>query len=208
MVLGAFLLSGLCTHAAEAAAPPKYIFLFIGDGMGVAQRQDTELYIAARDGLPHAGNRLAMNTLPAHGFTTTYAHNRVITGSAAAGTAVASGVITDIGRLGLDAALQPVTTVAECARDKGMRVGIVSSVSIDHATPAAFYAKQPSRDLYHEIAHDLVASGFDYHSAVAVMTTAGGVGHEQYGGLYHLAEIGRNIMHALNETIPKQTQQP
>lgn len=150
------------TDAAEARIGAKYIFLFVGDGMGVAQRQSAELFLAARGGLPFSENRLAMNTLPTHGMTTTYSHNRIITDSAAAGTAMASGFATENGRLGLDAALQPVTTVAERARDKGMRVGIVSSASIDHATPAAFYAKQPRRDQYHEIAHDLVASGFDY----------------------------------------------
>ncbi len=53
-------------------------------------------------------------------------------------------------------------TIAEYARDAGMKVGIVSSVSIDHATPAAFYSKVPSRSNMYDIAVQLGKSGFDY----------------------------------------------
>jgi alkaline phosphatase len=56
----------------------------------------------------------------------------------------------------------PLATIAECAHDRGMKVGIVSSVSIDHATPAAFYAHVPRRDMYEEVGNALLASGFDY----------------------------------------------
>ena len=56
----------------------------------------------------------------------------------------------------------PYTSLAELAKEKGMKVGIVSSVSIDHATPAVFYAHQPARINYHEIAMELANSDFDY----------------------------------------------
>ncbi len=56
----------------------------------------------------------------------------------------------------------PYTSLAELAKGKGMKVGIVSSVSIDHATPAVFYAHQPARKNYHEIAMELANSDFDY----------------------------------------------
>jgi alkaline phosphatase len=52
--------------------------------------------------------------------------------------------------------------VAELAKAQGKKVGIISTVSIDHATPGGFYAHQESRDNYHEIAHELVKSGFDF----------------------------------------------
>ena len=59
------------------------------------------------------------------------------------------------------------------ARDKGMKVGIVSSVSIDHATPAAFYAHVKTRKMYHEIDHALAESGFDYFAGGGLKDPAG-----------------------------------
>lgn len=143
---------------AEAGEPPKYVFFFIGDGMGTAQR------IAAEEYLKASGEEtsLLMNQFPNFGMTTTYANDRFITGSAASATALACGVKTNIGYVGVDPDLNSVETVAEKAKKKGMKVGIVSSVSIDHATPACFYAHQPSRNMYHEIDMELANSGFDY----------------------------------------------
>ena len=132
--------------------PAKYVFLFIGDGMGIPQRTAAEKY---------AGQRLAMDALPAQGVTTTFAADRFITGSAASATALASAQKTNIGMIGMTPDKRPVKTVAEMAKEKGMRVGIVSSVSIDHATPAAFYAHVPSRSQYYDIDVALAESGFD-----------------------------------------------
>lgn len=139
--------------SSAAATTPKYVFLFIGDGMGVPQR------IAANE---YLGHKLLVDSLPYQGITTTHAANRFITGSAAAGTAIASGLKTNIGVVGMDPNLKPVKTLAELARENGMKVGIVSSVSVDHATPAAFYAHVPKRGQYYDIAVALAESGFDY----------------------------------------------
>jgi alkaline phosphatase len=87
----------------------------------------------------------------------------LITCSAAAGTALATGHKTNINRISMDPeGMKPMETIAEKAKKAGYRVGIVTSVSIDHATPAVFYAHQPDRNLYFEIGADLVHSGFDY----------------------------------------------
>jgi len=144
----------LLVFASPAAAKvPKYVFLFIGDGMGIPQRTAANEYL---------GKKLLVDRLPYQGITTTRAADRFITGSAAAGTAMASGLKTNIGVLGMDPDLKPVKTIAEMARDKGMKVGIVSSVSVDHATPAAFYAHVPKRGQYYDIDVALAESGFDY----------------------------------------------
>ena len=131
------------------AGTPKYIFYFIGDGMASVQIHAAEAYLAALQGKDEvAGNEkaklLAMSHFPVQGMSTTFANNRLITGSAAAGTALACGMKTDIGVISMnpDATIS-YTTVAELAKAKGMKVGIVTSVSIDHATPAVFYAHQP-----------------------------------------------------------------
>jgi alkaline phosphatase len=139
--------------AAYTGTPAKYVFLLIGDGMGIPQRTAAEQY---------TGKKLLMNTLPAQGITTTHAADRFITGSAASATAMASGLKTNIGVVGLDPALKQVKTLAEMAQEQGKKVGIISSVSIDHATPAAFYAHVPKRGQYYDIDVALAESGFDY----------------------------------------------
>jgi len=144
---------------ASEAQPPKYVFFFIGDGMGTAQRSAANEFLKSQTGESHL---MFMDQFPAYGMTTTYANDRFITGSAAAATALACGVKTNIGHVGVDPNFNPVETVAEKAKKKGMKVGIISSVSIDHATPACFYAHQPSRRMYHEIAMELANSDFDF----------------------------------------------
>lgn len=139
----------------------RYTFFFIGDGMATSQRTAAEMYMSShKEGSKK--DLLLMNQFPAQGMTTTHANNRFITGSAAAGTALACGIKTNINYIGVDPDFQTVKTMAEMAKEKGMKVGIVSSVSIDHATPASFYAHQPTRKMYHEIDMDLAKSGFDY----------------------------------------------
>ncbi|WP_319583375.1 alkaline phosphatase [uncultured Pseudodesulfovibrio sp.] len=135
------------------AKDAKYVFFFIGDGMGLPQRAASSAYL---------GKKLAIDSMPAQGITTTFANDRFITGSAASATALATGVKTNINYIGVDPSFKPVKTIAEMARDKGMKVGIVSSVSVDHATPAAFYAHVKTRSMYHEIDHALADSGFDF----------------------------------------------
>ena len=137
----------------SGAQTPKYIFLFIGDGMGFPQKTAAAQYIEGP---------LTVDGFPFQGVTMTPAANRFITGSAAAATAMACGKKTDIGRIAMDVEMKPLKTIAEMAKENGMKVGIVSSVSIDHATPAAFYAHVPSRSQYYDIDIALAKSGFDY----------------------------------------------
>jgi alkaline phosphatase len=106
---------------------------------------------------------LNFRRFPATGLVSTYATNRFITGSAAAGTALATGEKTDINRISRDTSgAIPLESIAEKAKAKGMKVGIISSVSIDHATPAVFYAKQQSRSMNFEIGLDLTQSDLDF----------------------------------------------
>ncbi len=142
----------------------KYLFLFVGDGMGTCQR------VAAAQ---FAGKPLVMDTFPSHGITTTCAANRFITDSAAAATALACGEKTNVGVLGLDRYQRPLKTIAEMARDQGMKVGIVTSVSLDNATPAGFYAHVPVRNKYHDIALALAKSGFHYFAGGGLMEPEG-----------------------------------
>jgi alkaline phosphatase len=140
----------------------KYTFLFIGDGMGIAQVNTAEAYMAAMENKP-GFKPLTFSGFPVLGWASTYANNRFITGSAAAGTALATGFKTNIGRISMNPdGTMPMTTIAEKSKSSGLKTGIITSVSIDHATPAAFYAHQKSRNQYFEIGLDLAASDMDY----------------------------------------------
>ncbi|EHJ49011.1 Alkaline phosphatase [Solidesulfovibrio carbinoliphilus subsp. oakridgensis] len=170
----AVLFLAAATVRADSGQAPKYVFLFIGDGMALAQRSAAEYFLAAKEGKPGPGAvRLAMNRMPVQGLTATSSLNSIITDSGAAGTAIASGVKTYNGAIGVDGAKNPVPTLAEKARDKGMKVGIISSVSLDHATPACFYSHQASRNNYYEIALDAAKSGFDYFGGGGFKDPAG-----------------------------------
>ncbi|MDD5710164.1 MAG: alkaline phosphatase [Candidatus Marinimicrobia bacterium] len=149
----------------------KYIFLFIGDGMGTIQMNAAERYLAAMEGkcgiVP-----LAMNQAPVHGMITTYSANRYITDSAAGITAILCGQKTTNGTLNMDAEHRyPLKTVSEAARERGMKIGIISTVGIDHATPAGMYAHQPKRSNYADIALQLAYSGFDYFAGADFQAT-------------------------------------
>ncbi|MBE9467258.1 MAG: alkaline phosphatase [Bacteroidetes bacterium] len=140
----------------------KYVFYFIGDGMGLTQINSAENYMAALQG-EIGVKRLSISKLATQGYVTTYAQNRYITGSAAAGTALATGHKTSISTISMDGDHQnKLKTVAEMAKEKGMKVGIITTVDIDHATPACFYAHQPSRGMFFDISLDLINSNFDF----------------------------------------------
>jgi alkaline phosphatase len=140
----------------------KYVFLFIGDGMGLAQVNLTEAYLAAlQDRIGF--EPLNFTKFPQVGLVSTYANDQMITCSAAAGTALATGHKTNVGRISMDpSGSEPYESIATKAKKSGFKVGIVTSTSIDHATPAAFYAHQPDRNMYFEIGLELAQSDFDF----------------------------------------------
>lgn len=146
-----------------AGAKPKYVFLFIGDGMSTPQRM-----VAEEFSVKTGNGRLAMNLLPYQANTRTQSSNAIITDSAAAATAIACGVKTKNGMVGVKPDGTPVESVAEIAKKSGMKVGIITTVTIVHATPAGFYAHRKSRGLSYQIALDLVGSGFEYFAGGGV----------------------------------------
>ena len=142
----------------------KYVFLFIGDGLATAQRNAAELYLANQKGMKRPEDaRLVMNTFPAQGMNTTYDLSSVIPDSASTATAIATGFKTKSGVIGMDAdGKKSYQSMTELAKSKGWKIGVLSTVSLDHATPAAFYAHVPSRKQMYDISMQLASSGFDY----------------------------------------------
>lgn len=139
------------------AAVPKYVFLFIGDGMAVPQRMTADEFSRARGDGP-----LAMNALPFSATTRTCSADSLVTDSAAAATAIACGSKTKNHSVGVDERGDSVFSSAKAAKDAGLKVGIASTVTITHATPAGFYAHSKSRGDMEGIARDLADSGFDF----------------------------------------------
>ena len=164
----------------------KYIFLFIGDGMGQNQVQ------AANEALlADSRSQLLFLNFPVVGSAHTNNIENETTDSAAAATAIASGKKTINGYLGLDENKNRVTAISELLRDSGFRIGILTTVSLDHATPGGFYAHVDSRRSYSMIADDLFASGFDYF--------AGGRFHNTPDSAAYAEENGYTIIPSFEE---------
>lgn len=158
------LLSFLLFASLGFAQQAKYVFYFIGDGMGVNQVQGTELYRGELEGKIGI-TPIWFTQFPYATTATTFSATNGVTDSAAAGTALASGNKTKNGTIGMKQDQQTdVNSVAVWAKNKGCRVGVTTSVSVDHATPAAFYAHDPSRGSYYKIGTDLYKAGFDFYA--------------------------------------------
>ena len=186
-VLMLLLILSACCRQEELR--PKYVFYFIGDGMGLAQAIAAEAFQSSLNN--EDIEPLSFRRFPVTGLATTYAANRFITGSAAAGTALATGSKTNINRIGLDPSGEvPLLSIAYRAKDKGMKVGIISSVSIDHATPASFYANEPDRNMNFEIGLDLAESGFDFFGGGGFLKPNGLVDGDSVNLIEYILEKG------------------
>ncbi|WP_300672742.1 alkaline phosphatase [Desulfoluna sp.] len=150
----------LMASAAFATSTPKYVFYFIGDGMGPAQRQSAQYFYKLETKNPEA--RLMMNSFPTSALVTTHSDNTLVTDSAAGGTALATGFKTTNGVVSKLPDGTNLKTIAEAARDAGYAVGIATTTRITHATPASFSAHNMSRGNENEIAIDQLNSNFDY----------------------------------------------
>ncbi len=133
----------------------RAIILFIGDGMGPVHRT------AGRWAAVGMGGKLFMDNMPVSGWARTASANSAVTDSAAAATAIATGVKTDNGKIAMDPSGQPLETILEQAKARGMAVGLVTTTQIAHATPAAFAAHVISRGNMVEIARQMIALGVD-----------------------------------------------
>ncbi len=138
----------------------KNVILLVGDGMSVAQIATTEAYVGAQNG--EYISKLNFEDFEHQGLTSTYAGDRLITDSAAAGTALATGFKTYCGAISVDMNKNDLKTILEYAQDRDKATGIVTSTRVTHATPAVFLAKNIDRNAENEIAEDEAYSGVDF----------------------------------------------
>ena len=171
--------------------------------MGANQVLGAEMYRSALEGQPLGRVQTLMTTFPYSGHASSYSKSNGITDSAAAGTCLATGNKTTNGTLGLDEHGDRLKTIAEELKDENWGIGIMTTVAIDHATPAAFYAHVPDRDKYYRIGIQLAESQFDFF---------GGAGFHHPNGkkddkdlnLYRNAEkAGYTIVHGYKEAQEK-----
>ncbi len=225
-------------QAAETKTP-KYIFLFIGDGMSYPQIQTTNYYLNAieDDGddiltsesklnmmnFPVAGSaqtydstsfcpdsastatsistghktgddiltsesKLNMMNFPVAGSAQTYDSTSFCPDSASTATSISTGHKTYSGTINMDEKMEtPYETIAEKLKKQlGYKVGILSTVNLNHATPAAFYAHQASRNSYYEIGQEMISSEFDYFAGGGLKKVTGDEGDKT--DLYQLAQ--------------------
>lgn len=138
---------------------PKHIFMFIGDGLGSAQRQIAQYY---KQTVLDDNEKLVMDSFPVAGINTTHSLNTLVTDSAAAGTALATGYKTDNGMISTLPNGKKLKTIVKYAQEKNMKTGIITTTRLTHATPAVFASHNESRGNENEIAAEMASSGVDF----------------------------------------------
>ena len=173
------------TASATTGKKPKYVFMFIGDGMSYPQFQAASDYLGAvadqdNDDILDGNKPLNFMNFPVAGSAVTY-------DSASTATSLSTGHKTYSGTINMDETMTvKYETIAEKLHDKGYDIGVVSSVNLNHATPAAFYCHQPSRSNYYAIGEEMVASDFDYFAGGALLDPQGKEGDQE--SIYDKAE--------------------
>ena len=148
-----FFFIALITTAASAqeTIKPKNIIFLIGDGMAAPQITSGLFF----------HKKLAVEKFKVLGLHKTWSANKIVTDSAAGGTALACGVKTNNGMVGMTPDKTPKKSALELAKENGKATGIVATVVIPHATPAAFTAHVDARYKYNEIAEQQANLGLD-----------------------------------------------
>lgn len=141
------------------AQTPKYIFYYIGDGMGMGPVMAAQTYNRVVRG---SDKPLLMMQFPTVAWCQTWSASSTTTDSAAAGTALSTGTKTRNGMLGMGPDTTAVTSVAATLHDAGWGVGVTTSVSADDATPGAFYAHVPNRGMSYEIDLEAAKCGYEF----------------------------------------------
>ena len=192
------------TMSNETGKTPKYVFLFIGDGMSYPQIQSTSDYLGALNDEDYwqaqpslDDNQGAILDGPEYlnfmnfegvGTAVTFDSNSFAPDSASTATSIATGHKTYSGSINVDetGTIEYETIAEQLKAQKGYEIGVITSVNLNHATPAAFYAHQASRSSYYEIGLEMVESDFDYFAGGGLLDPTGSEGDQT--DLYQLAQ--------------------
>ncbi|MCI6545673.1 MAG: alkaline phosphatase [Spirochaetia bacterium] len=172
------------TAPATGKGTPKYVFVFIGDGMSYPQIQSAAYYTGKDaagivDVVKKSENpsdspemkALSFYQFPVAGSASTYDATSFAPDSASTATSIFTGYKTHSSSINVDITKKiKYRTIAEQLRDqKKYKIGVISTVNLNHATPAATYAHQASRKSNYPIGQELVSSNFEYFAGGALM---------------------------------------
>ena len=172
------------TAPATGKGTPKYVFVFIGDGMSYPQIQSAAYYTGKDaagivDVVKKSENpsdspemkALSFYQFPIAGSASTYDATSFAPDSASTATSIFTGYKTHSSSINVDITKKiKYRTIAEQLRNqKKYKIGVISTVNLNHATPAATYAHQASRKSNYPIGQELVSSNFEYFAGGALM---------------------------------------
>lgn len=177
---------------------PKYVFLFIGDGMSYNNVALAESYLSYKSN-KLGGEQLLFTTFPYQGCATSHSANRRVTDSSASGTAIATGSKTNNAMLGVDADKNVLKSISSELKEAGYNVAIISSVPINHATPSSFYANNKSRYDYYNITEQLPANGFEFYAGSGMIDYFGTENNRRTSSAEMLEENGINVCFSIEE---------
>ena len=181
-------------------ASPKYVFMFIGDGMSSPQTNAAQVYNGNNVSGAIELEKLTFTQFPVVGLQYTQDSTSFCPDSASTATSLSSGFKTHSGVIGMG--VDKVTageTIAEKVKQQlGWKVGIISSVTLNHATPAAYYAHIASRNDYYEIGEQMAASGFDYFAGGSLLENDGEALYEVLEDAGYTVTSDRDTILSLN----------
>ena len=173
---------------------PKYVFYFIGDGMSFNHILGTEHYNTEKAGASKT-LRLNFTQFNTRNFVTNYSASNLVTDSAAAGTALASGKKTGNAHIGVDMEGNELRTLADVASELGYKVGLVTNVGINHATPSCFYGHTSDRFGFPKLVDDYIASDVAFIAGSTIMDMKSGPQDPKYKPIT-TAELAERIRNA------------
>ena len=194
----------------DVSAGKRHVILLVADGWGYKQIEATRNYTGVA--APYeALNSAAMTTWdqdvalvngptpydPNLAWSNMYYLVWAVTDSASAATALYSGVKTNAGRIGIGPGVggEPTVSVGELALRNGMGSGVVTSVPVSHATPAAWAAHNDSRVNYPSLTDEMLfgdptatSTGFGGHGTTDVLShVVIGGGHPDFSGGFYVS---------------------
>lgn len=194
-ILAVFCLAATPVQAKKGPKAPKYVFYMIGDGMGINEVRGTEIYNQATGNGPAEINFFHF---PVRTFITTNSASSLVTDSAAAGTALATGVKTNNDYLGVDPDVNPVSNLADWAHAAGFGAGIATTVGVNHATPAAFFGHVKSRNQYEDLVHQFIEDdAISFAAGSQFLNEAKKTGHTSSDLEKMVSDAGITVFHGV-----------
>ena len=183
---------------------PFGIILFVGEGLSPSQLAAARVYGGGAD------SHLALDSMPASALLINYSNDFAAPDSAAAATALATGIKTNNRAIGVDAKGKPVRNIVELARAAGRACGLITNSNLTDVTSAAFYAHASETDAVDELALSLTSGNqFDIilggGAAAFLPSVKNGARHDERDLVLEMRRNGYDIVQSKAdlETVPR-----